>query len=78
MTLTTDRWPDDTSLRPAYPALPLFGWTLLAAIGQMLIVPAPWARHVQQLEAALTEPATGVSADYIAEKAEALIWAQAA
>jgi len=38
MTLTTDRWPDDTSLRPAYPALPLFGWTLLAAIGQMLIV----------------------------------------
>jgi len=39
MTLTTDRWPEDASLRPDYPpALPLFGWTLLAAIGQMLIV----------------------------------------
>jgi hypothetical protein len=42
MTLTTDRWPTDASLRPDYPALPLFGWLLLAIVGQMLIVPAPW------------------------------------
>ena len=42
MSLTTDRWPAETSLRPDYPALPLFGVLLLAVIGQTLIVPAPW------------------------------------
>ena len=42
MSLTTDRWPTDPSLRPAYPALPLFGWLLLAIVGQILIVPSPW------------------------------------
>ena len=42
MSLTTEPWPSAPSLRPDYPALPLFGWTLLAAVGQMLIVPAPW------------------------------------
>jgi hypothetical protein len=42
MSLTTARWPTDPSLRPDYPALPLFGFLLLAAIGQILIVPSPW------------------------------------
>ena len=42
MSLTTARWPADPSLRPNYPALPLFGFLLLAAIGLVLIVPSPW------------------------------------
>jgi hypothetical protein len=42
MSLTTARWPTDPSLRPDYPALPLFGFLLLAAAGQILIVPSPW------------------------------------
>jgi uncharacterized membrane protein YjgN (DUF898 family) len=42
MALTTGPWPEDASLRPNYPALPLFGWFLLAIVGQVLIVPSPW------------------------------------
>lgn len=42
MSLTTEKWPTDASLRPNYPALPLFGWFLLSFVGQMLIVPSPW------------------------------------
>ena len=42
MALTTERWPADTALQPDYPALPLFGWIVLVAIGQLLVVPAPW------------------------------------
>jgi hypothetical protein len=42
MSFTTGRWPANPSLRADYPALPLFGWTLLAIVGQMLILPAPW------------------------------------
>jgi hypothetical protein len=42
MSLTTSKWPDDPSLRPDYPALPLFGFLLLAIVGQILIVPSPW------------------------------------
>jgi uncharacterized membrane protein YjgN (DUF898 family) len=42
MSLTTGPWPKDASLRPAYPPLPLFGWLLLAVVGQILIVPSPW------------------------------------
>jgi hypothetical protein len=42
MSLTTSKWPDDPSLRPDYAALPLFGFLLLAIVGQILIVPSPW------------------------------------
>lgn len=42
MSLTTEPWPADASLRPDYPALPMFGWLLLAMVGQILIVPSPW------------------------------------
>jgi hypothetical protein len=42
MSLTTGKWPDDPALQPSYPALPLFGFLLLAIVGQVLIVPSPW------------------------------------
>jgi hypothetical protein len=41
MTIGTQE-PAARALRADYPALPTFGWLLLAGIGQALVIPAPW------------------------------------